>query len=396
MKDLSLVMLSEFTMFVDRKPEYLSSTQPDSPPSCLSMTSSFSEPWEASGTTPATPQRSSGHIKLEGEHISSVTPFYTTPEKFGGGLDYSQLSNISEESMSGFSHIETEFFGDMKASSGHSFMMYNNLPEYDGTLLGATSCHGLPSGAPSLDLDTYSPSGSGSSSVSTDFVVPSQTTFVSTLDFQSPMWAVGAIHFDLPYESPISSHFAPDFPLDNSPTKAIAGNMTYFIPQSFDYKSASATPQKPSNFRQPICSSLPSSAALRRVTNLASPSNTHSNAKSNIRRKMKREVRESMLPSGIRVQKVATQRCEWEGCQRRFERKEHLRRHEKIHLGNEAYPCIFCEKVFNRCDNLKQHIELHTQPKKKAKRTKHFPEAQKVYAEMNSKKRRTVHTPVFQ
>ncbi|EPE33135.1 C2H2 and C2HC zinc finger [Glarea lozoyensis ATCC 20868] len=374
-------------MFVEHKPEYLSSTQSHTPPSCHSMASSFSEPWEAAIMTPTTPPRSSNCVKLENEYATSSSSFYNTPEKFGASLEYSQLSHIPEDSMSAYLNVPIEFSRDMQASTNNSFMMYNTL-EYDG-LPGTTGSQGLSSVAPSLDMDPYSPSGSGSSQASADFVVPSQTTFLNALEFQSPMKAVGSMHFDLSYDSPTSSHFASDFPMDNSPTGNLASSMTYFMPQSFDYKSASATPQKP-QFRQPICSGLPSSLALRQVTNIPS---LKRETTALVKRKLKREVRED-IPPNMKVHPEAKHQCMWLNCDRKFQRKEHLRRHERKHAGTDAFPCIFCEKVFNRCDNLKQHVWIHCQPKKKASRTDYYPEAILEFNRMNTKKRKPVRTPV--
>jgi zinc finger protein BrlA len=392
-------MLSKFTMFADQNPEYLSNIQTGSTPSCHSMSSSFSDPWETSVMTPTTPERQISSVKHGDDYAQSTTSFSITPEKFSATLEYTQFSNGPEESIQTLPTGSLPF-RDMHTSSDQSFMMFNNLPEYDDILHGATSGRNIPSGAQSLDMDPYSPSVSGSSQISAECVVPSQTTFTNTLNFQSPIRAVGGMHFELSYDSSPSSNYKQEFSLDHSPAGSMSDSMTYFLPQSFEnYNSSSATPQKISNFRQPIFNGLPSSAALRHVTNASLPKNQHTSVGAIARRKIKREVREvrgGMLPQNIKVQESAKFLCTWDGCPKKFARKEHLRRHEKdCHICSESPECEFCGKVFNRKDNLKQHIKIHSAPEKKASRTRYFPEAQAKYDSMNSKKRRTVHTSYF-
>jgi uncharacterized Zn-finger protein len=93
----------------------------------------------------------------------------------------------------------------------------------------------------------------------------------------------------------------------------------------------------------------------------------------------------STVPSHIRVQKEAEKRCEWFGCNKKFQRQEHLKRHEKTHNNPDSFACQFCGKIFGRSDNLKQHVTLHT---RKTSRTEYFAGAQKVYDEMSRKPRR--------
>lgn len=78
-------------------------------------------------------------------------------------------------------------------------------------------------------------------------------------------------------------------------------------------------------------------------------------------------------------------KCQWPGCIAKFQRQEHLKRHEKTHGPGEPIPCDFCSKKFGRSDNLKSHIKLHFETKRKASRTKFFPEAEAVYNSMQSK-----------
>jgi hypothetical protein len=48
-------------------------------------------------------------------------------------------------------------------------------------------------------------------------------------------------------------------------------------------------------------------------------------------------------------------------CNRSFNRKEHLQRHERIHTGARPFACKFpgCGKSFSRCDNRDTHHQTH-------------------------------------
>ena len=55
--------------------------------------------------------------------------------------------------------------------------------------------------------------------------------------------------------------------------------------------------------------------------------------------------------------------CPYVGCSVKFQRREHLRRHLKIHTGIKAFACSLCQKTFIRSDNLKQHLQVHNKVK---------------------------------
>ena len=90
----------------------------------------------------------------------------------------------------------------------------------------------------------------------------------------------------------------------------------------------------------------------------------------------------STVPSNIRVQREPKNECEWAGCSKRFQRQEHLKRHQRTHTQADSFVCQFCEKVFGRSDNFKSHTKLHTT---RTPRTQYFLGAQKVYDRMNQK-----------
>ncbi|KAF7915487.1 uncharacterized protein EAE98_011090 [Botrytis deweyae] len=58
--------------------------------------------------------------------------------------------------------------------------------------------------------------------------------------------------------------------------------------------------------------------------------------------------------------------CQFEGCTKSFQRKEHLTRHQKSH--SDSYPahiCRICHKEFSRSDGLQRHLGRHGQEFKK-------------------------------
>ncbi|KAI8871279.1 hypothetical protein GQ42DRAFT_162117 [Ramicandelaber brevisporus] len=52
--------------------------------------------------------------------------------------------------------------------------------------------------------------------------------------------------------------------------------------------------------------------------------------------------------------------CSVPGCGSRFNRSEHLKRHESTHSGQRPFECDICHRFFSRYDNMKQHREIHT------------------------------------
>ncbi|KAK3113710.1 Metallothionein expression activator [Teratosphaeriaceae sp. CCFEE 6253] len=52
--------------------------------------------------------------------------------------------------------------------------------------------------------------------------------------------------------------------------------------------------------------------------------------------------------------------CMWEGCGRRFGRKENVRAHVQTHLGDRQFKCNLCDKTFVRQHDLKRHIAIHS------------------------------------
>ncbi|EMC95689.1 hypothetical protein BAUCODRAFT_499054 [Baudoinia panamericana UAMH 10762] len=50
----------------------------------------------------------------------------------------------------------------------------------------------------------------------------------------------------------------------------------------------------------------------------------------------------------------------WDGCDRKFGRKENIRSHVQTHLGDRQFKCDLCDKTFVRQHDLKRHIAIHS------------------------------------
>ncbi|KAF7865235.1 hypothetical protein EAF04_006212 [Stromatinia cepivora] len=58
--------------------------------------------------------------------------------------------------------------------------------------------------------------------------------------------------------------------------------------------------------------------------------------------------------------------CQFQGCKKSFQRKEHLTRHQKSHSDTSpAHICRICHKEFSRSDGLQRHLGRHGQQFKK-------------------------------
>ncbi len=228
--------------------------------------------------------------------------------------------------------------------------------------------------------DSFSPI-SEVSPISEDFVNPTQTTLLESMEMSSPAPS-RSFQLDLQYESEMSS-YSSQLSTNASPTGSRVSNMKYQV------DSMPSTPSRSSSFRQAILSPLESSPALQRAQSMRHRNEQAKTAAD--RHARKRIKRECVLPNNIRIeyQKQANFKCS--KCDKRFERREHLKRHDKTHDPDEVkYPCQFCEKDFNRMDNLKAHIWIHADPNKQSKRTHHFGDmAMRVWLSMARKPRKS-------
>lgn len=244
-----------------------------------------------------------------------------------------------------------------------------NFEHYVGAPNPYSAYHGLqlvPESLPSLVPDLQSPLSEIGPSHD-DYINPSQT-FINTYDSQSPS---GFMKLD---SSPMSDYTRSG----HSPADSVSFG-TYYGPCLEDAKSCSSTPSRSFPMRQPIFEPLETSVALHKVQSDSQERRLH--------KKLRRES--NIFGNNVRFQAKAKKPCTFKGCNQKFQRQEHLKRHEKTHTNSESFPCQFCSKSFGRSDNLKSHIKLHADPTKKSSRTKHFDEAVPVLAEMNRRTKRS-------
>ncbi|KAK2871569.1 hypothetical protein FQN49_003049 [Arthroderma sp. PD_2] len=52
--------------------------------------------------------------------------------------------------------------------------------------------------------------------------------------------------------------------------------------------------------------------------------------------------------------------CTFDGCMKRFGRKENIKSHVQTHLGDRQFKCNHCNKSFVRGHDLKRHAKIHT------------------------------------
>ncbi len=327
--------------------------------SSSSMNSSFASDgssWDSSSTADSplhTPIRASfDFVKLENANLYTSTPS-TTPERQTVNSRLCTMTSMDEDILSGLSDPSMIFAGDGKFLSGDNMMEYNNFATFFGpTGSSFSNQSGLALDSQSFNGDLFSPISDFGSSHTEDFVVPLQ--------------------FNMSYDTPASDYDA---------------GFEQFIPSYHDMKSCSTTPCRTSPLRQPTLETLQTIAALQRVQE-QSPDNKDGLQRTLVekrsRRNRMRAIGQDLLPN-INCAKSPTKQCTWEGCDGRFRRQEHLKRHERTHTRKDLFLCEFCEKKFNRTDNLKDHILRHTLPNKKSSRTDFYPGAQALYDRMGRK-----------
>jgi uncharacterized Zn-finger protein len=368
-------------MFVDQNMRFgLSNHSVASPFSSSSpMNSSFSSDgsnWDSSSTVDSplhTPIRASfDFVNLEDVKLCASTKS-TIPERKSVNLGLCTMNSMGEDMFSGFSDPSMIFAADGKLLSGDNMMEYNNFATYVGPTGSSFSIQSRPALDPQpFDGELFSPTSDFGSSHTEDFVVPSQKTFIDTFELDSPSKSTNALQFNMSYDTPASDYDS---------------GFEQFIPSYHDMRSCSTTPCRPSPLRQPTLETLRTTAALQRVQEQSPGSREglqRTLAEKRSRRNGMRAIGQELLPHIDRA-KIPDKPCTWEGCDRRFKRLEHLKRHERTHTRNDLFSCQFCFKDFNRTDNLKDHMLRHTLPYKKSSRTKFYPEAQAAYDKMGRK-----------
>lgn len=291
--------------------------------------------------------------------------------------EFSSMPQLTPDAMPLFMDSNMLFpYSTSKKLSDHSIMEYSDFSGYDGsTYESFEPQQSVRDALPSLELDLYSPIACLiSPSLSMNFVVPSQITFANSYDAHSPLHETRSLHAGSP-----GSTYEHD-----SMTHSPRSKDDFHMITSEDRASSSMSQSRSSTSHKPVFEPLPSSLDVQRLQP----------ARPGMRQLRKQRMRRgsalAAVPSHIRVQNKAIKKCEWPGCNGKFQRQEHLKRHEKTHINTETFVCQFCQKPFGRSDNLKSHTRLHTNPGKKSSRTMYFPGALEVYQEMSRKPRKSV------
>jgi len=313
------------------------------------MISSFSSnssqmTWDENAFTPSSSRRESFDSVVNcNDSFNTLTQGLTVNEGYGFCGGFSTVPVMDDSMM-----------------SLDIMLQYNNM-QNNG--MGNFPHHGLP-----MDLMTPTSEMDMGQKV---FVDPQTTIFGNPYDFQSPM---PMVQFEI---SPIS-----EYGLDYSSP----GTMDYGTPSSYKaIKLADSRTPSRCSFRQTLCEPLATSVALHRVQN----------GNGEHKKKMRAKTESLSLPDNLGIEKIsrAKKQCTYPGCVAKFQRQEHLKRHEKTHTNTECFPCPFfgpdvCNKKFGRTDNLTSHILLHSNKNKKSSRTPYVEGAYEYWLNMKRKGRK--------
>lgn len=378
-------------LFTDRKSSNSSAgsatyqSANDSTASSLSSVSSFGSYMDTPSASPTA--LAYDHVKLE-DYSSFHGSSIASPARYGNSTNF---GIVPQELMAPFQDQNALYCSTGMKALGDNDMsfQYGQFQSYAAPhVYNYQSSHGLPCETPSLDMDAFSPTStrrhSNSPAASMHFVDPNQTFYDNqSFDMQSPTRSI-----KMQWDSPNSRENERSIYNNESPGSTTSGYYTSSRGGANRSQSASTTPNRPTNLRHSMFQPLQASAALHRVQSMG----TVLPARRSKTAKQANEIKRStsmVFPHSI--QKAATRQCSQ--CPRTFQRSEHLKRHERTHNGNEWFHCPFCDengkkpaKKFNRSDNLKSHVLLHTYRHKKASRTPYHPDALAYYNKMGRKK----------
>lgn len=314
--------------------------------------------WEKIEIPNPTSQPTPGSIKVE-ENFITLSESFSSPSRHWNGMELGptdigqEMPSNSQQSMES---KNTELLLDYSNIGFENFLEYNV-----GSNSTFISFNGLFHQTKSLDLDLCSLNSIPEPSPATDSLISSQTTLNGPFNMQPPKLSMNSIRFDLHHGSP-GFDYAPEFSI-----------------------GASLKPPKSLCLRQPIfCEVHPSALSLHHIHSQVLPIREDSNT-SLLSRGGKACDGSKECFQDVEHVKGAMFRCSYEACTKRFQRKEHLRRHEKTCHSENRIQCPFCHKPFNRQDNLIQHVKIHSKPKSKYQRTQYFEGAASYLCTLKSK-----------
>ena len=134
-----------------------------------------------------------------------------------------------------------------------------------------------------------------------------------------------------------------------------------------DSTVAGSQPQMASPVQEvPVPSPSPISVLAEEETSIKNPISSESTKltvpRSTTTRTRKRKARRATPPEVVPSDPAKVFVCEVLGCDKRFRRSEHLKRHARsLHTLEKPYVCKLpgCDKKFSRSDNLNQHLRVH-------------------------------------
>ncbi|KAI9652207.1 MAG: hypothetical protein M1829_001816 [Trizodia sp. TS-e1964] len=87
-----------------------------------------------------------------------------------------------------------------------------------------------------------------------------------------------------------------------------------------------------------------------------------------VRTKVEEEGGKEYAGIVVKALKARPFACNHVGCNKRFQRREHLKRHWFVHSGEKPYECEACNRPFSRTDNLRSHYKTHVGPNSRNRR----------------------------
>ncbi|KAG4440338.1 hypothetical protein IFR05_004190 [Cadophora sp. M221] len=356
-----------------------------------SFSDGSSETWDSSTvyTPMSTPRRGSPNaVKYENSVFAAPTPT-SSPDRYATVNGFCAMNTLTQNMMAIYHEPQSSFSGvaSLKAPSNQDLADFNNYGPYldDSVSQSFHSNNGIPMSTPGpVHDDLYSPNSdmSSSPSVLESCVVPSQTTF-EAFGLQSPMNPVKSLQFNVDYDCQ-SSDYDSGFLVDNlSP-----GSNRYLVPEYQQFKSERSTPSRGPSHRHP--STQPHEKET--VTDFRLKLEAEAKQTKKIRLSRKRSngfgrIYDS-ISTDIGLNPKANFACNWPGCDKKFARSEHRKRHYKIH-EDEKEKCEFCPHPFSRTrkDNYKTHLKLHADPQK-GSRTEYHPGAAAALERMEAETRK--------
>lgn len=310
---------------------------------CPSTTSSFSS--ASSSYDPFTP--TSGRSSPNRRSSVDFDSFYSDP----AGFDMTPPSSA----VSSYFPMHQSMKGDMEPD-----YLPNGMPvtpsRYNNNLMDPSmhSWHGPLTPTHSMDMYTFAES-MGSS----PFMVPTPAHSLyngNGCDVPT-LWSMGM-------DSPVTFENHP------SPLKSMAALRDDGSPYAFNNRSRRRLFMEEAQQKSNVLQRMQQAAHMP------------------LRSSGKRDRTGAIVPSGdngVSVQRIAAGafKCDVPGCSSKpFKRMEHLKRHvDTTHKNKKNFPCKYCSHKFNRQDNWRQHLKLHTEKRGRNSRTNYHPDALQDFEE---------------